>query len=123
MENHYWFTRESKISIQEMILITMTIKMVAMVVMIITTYWVFIMSCVLLNTNCFILKQVWYRHSHDPHLTDEKQRSTEKLNNLTKIAGLVMDIARTGIKEISLQILEILTDLFWIIKWLIHLWD
>lgn len=59
MENHYWFTRESKISIQEMILITMTIKMVAMVMMIITTYWVFIMSCVLLNTSCLILKQVW----------------------------------------------------------------
>ena len=67
------------------------------------------MSYGLLNTDYLILKQL-YREG--PCFTDEKQRSTEKLNSSTSIAQLMMTRARTGVEEISLQIPEILTRRF-----------
>ena len=86
----------------------MTMKAVVMVVIIMKTYAVFSMSYGLVNTDYLILKQLYH---HGPCFTDEKQR-TEKLNSSTSIAQLMMTKARTGIKEVSLQIPGILTRRF-----------
>lgn len=73
------------------------------------------MSYVLLNTNYWILEQsydIGFAKICDPHFTDEEKRNPEKLKNLTKVAQLVSDKARTEIKALSLQISEILTVRF-----------
>lgn len=52
-------------------------------------------------------------YHYDSHFSDDKKKSSmEKLNNLIKVAQLMIDKASIGIKANSLQIPEILTVRF-----------